>query len=168
MSETTQELAADEAREIAELAFLYGFPMVVGYSVMYQYSIDRSSPEYKSPFNQIFNTARVYTPQDTAAAAPNSDTPYSFVWVDLRAEPVVVSVPKVEEGRYYSVQMSDLYTFNYAYVGSRSTGNEAQTFMKFASNPVLRFTTLRRPPSSARISAKAVLRRTFSASNRLP
>jgi len=121
--------AADEVRETAELTFIYGYPMVVGYSVMYQYAIDEGGAEYKAPFNQVFNSARVYTPEDTAAAAPNSDTPYSFAWVDLRAEPVVVRVPKVDEGRYFSIQLSDLYTFNYAYVGSRATGNEAQTFM---------------------------------------
>jgi len=129
MTGDSDTLTAAGAEEIAKLAFIYGYPIVVGYGVMYEYAIDVQSDQYKAPFNQIFNSARVYTPEDTAAAAPNSDTPYSFAWADLRAEPVVVRVPQVDADRYFSVQLADLYTFNYAYVGSRSTGNDAQTFM---------------------------------------
>ena len=124
-----EKLAKGEAKEIAEEAFIYSFPMVMNYGTLYEYAIDKSSPQYKAPFNQIYNTARVFTPKDTAIVTPNSDTPYSFVWMDLRAEPVVISVPAVEKSRYYSVQLVDLYTFNYGYIGSRSTGNEAGTFM---------------------------------------
>jgi hypothetical protein len=47
----------------------------------------------------------------------------------LRAEPLVLSVPEVEKGRYYSVQFVDMYTFNFAYVGSRATGNGAGNFL---------------------------------------
>src|SRR5262249_53128155 len=72
---------------------------------------------------------RVFTPQDTAIVTPNSDTPYSILWMDLRAEPVVLTVPEVEKGRYFSVQLIDLYTFNYAYIGSRTTGNGGGTYM---------------------------------------
>ncbi len=127
---TAQEkLAKGELEQIAEEAFIYGFPMVVGYGVLYEYAVDTKSNQYKAPFNQIYTTARVYTPKDTAVVTPNSDTPYSFVWADLRAEPLVVSVPEVEKGRYYSVQLTDLYTFNYGYIGSRTTGNGAGTYM---------------------------------------
>ena len=45
--------------------------------------------------------------------------------MDLRAEPIVLSVPEIEKSRYYSVQLVDMYTFNYGYIGSRATGNEA-------------------------------------------
>src|SRR5262249_2826959 len=74
-------------------------------------------------------TARVYTPDDKAVQSPNSDTPYSMVGADLRAEPLVFSVPKVEDGRYYALQFIDLCTFNFAYVGSRATGNEAGHYL---------------------------------------
>src|SRR5262245_33134373 len=80
------KLAPGEVRQIAEEAFVYGFPMVMNYTVFYEYFFDKASPEYKAPVNQLYNTARVYTPQDTAIVTPNSDTPYSFVAMDLRAE----------------------------------------------------------------------------------
>ena len=117
------------ATQIAEDAFIYGFPLIMNYGIMYEYAVNPKSGQYKAPFNQIFNEANVFTPKDTAVITPNSDTPYSMLFMDLRAEPVVLSVPEVETGRYYTVQIVDLYTHNYAYVGSRATGNEAASFM---------------------------------------
>jgi hypothetical protein len=111
--------------KIAEEAFIYGFPMVMNYAVFYEYFIDKSSPAYKAPLNQLYNTARVYTPQDTTIVTPNSDTPYSFVAMDLRAEPYVICNPEIEKSRYFSVMLVDMYTFNYGYAGSRATGNGA-------------------------------------------
>ena len=89
----------------------------------------RTRVSSKRPFNEIKNEPRVFTYKDTAIVTPNSDTPYSFVWMDLRAEPIVLSVPAVEKGRYYSVQLCDGNTFNYGYIGSRATGNEAGDYM---------------------------------------
>ena len=60
---------------------------------------------------------------------PNSDTPYSFVWADLRAEPLVITVPQIDPKRYYSVMMVDGNTFNYAIIGTRTTGSGAGNFM---------------------------------------
>jgi hypothetical protein len=122
-------LAKGETQTIAEEAFVYGFPMVMNYGVLYEYFIDKSSPQYKTSMNRLFNEANVFTPKDTAVVTPNSDTPYSFIEMDLRAEPLVLTVPAVEKRRYYSVQLVDLYTFNYGYIGSRATGNGAGSFM---------------------------------------
>lgn len=69
------------------------------------------------------------TPDDKFVVTPNSDTPYSFLWVDLRAEPVVVTMLKIEKNRYDTDRMIDLYTFNFAYLGTRSYGNGGGTFM---------------------------------------
>ena len=69
----------------------------MNYAVMYEYAVDRNSGQFKAPFNQIKNEARVYTYKDTAVITPNSDTPYSLLWLDLRAEPIVLSVPAVEK-----------------------------------------------------------------------
>jgi hypothetical protein len=119
----------EEARAIATEGFNYGLPIVMNYAVMYQYSVDRSSGQFKAPFNEIHNEARVFTYKDTAVVTPNSDTPYSMLMMDLRTEPMVLSVPAVEQGRYYSVQLCDANTYNYGYIGSRSTGNEPGDFM---------------------------------------
>lgn len=124
-----QKLSAEDARVIAKEAYIYGFPLVDSYRIQYSYFVDAKNAEYKGGWNEIHNTARVYTPDDKAIQSPNSDTPYSFVGADLRAEPLVLTVPKVDEGRYYSIQFIDMYTFNFAYVGSRATGNGAGRFL---------------------------------------
>jgi hypothetical protein len=118
-----------ETKAIAEEGFIYGLPIVMNYAVMYDYAVDKNSSQFKAPFNQIRNEPRVFTDKDTAIVTPNSDTPYSFLWMDLRAEPIVLSVPAVEKSRYYAVQFEDGNTFNFGYIGSRSTGNEGGDYM---------------------------------------
>ena len=118
-----------EAKAIAEEGFIYGLPIVMNYAVMYEYSVDRNSGQFKAPFNQIKNEARVFTYKDTSIVTPNSDTPYSFLWMDLRSEPMVLSVPAVEKSRYYAVQLEDGNTYNYGYIGSRATGTEPGDYM---------------------------------------
>ena len=129
-----QSISADQARTIAKEAYIYGFPLVDSYRVQYSYFVDRGNPEFKVPWNTLSNTARVYTPDDKAIQTPNSDTPYSFLGADLRAEPLVLTVPAIEEGRYYSLQFIDMYTFNFAYVGSRATGNDRGSFVLAGPN----------------------------------
>jgi hypothetical protein len=119
------ELGMVAIKDTVKEAYIYGFPMVMNYGVMHAYFIDRNSGQYKAPFNTIYNEARVFTPKDTAIVTPNSDTPYSFVGLDLRAEPIVLCVPKMEKNRFYNVQLIDMYTFNYAYIGTAATGNDA-------------------------------------------
>jgi hypothetical protein len=123
------DLTPAETKTIAEEGFIYGLPIVMNYAVMHAYAIDKANPEFKAPFNQIKNEARVFTYKDTAIVTPNSDTPYSFAWLDLRAEPMVLSVPAVEKGRYYAIQLEDGNCFNYGYIGSRATGNEPGDYM---------------------------------------
>jgi hypothetical protein len=119
----------EETKAIAEEGFIYGLPIVMNYAVMYEYSVDHDSGQFKAPFNEIKNEARVFTYKDTAVVTPNSDTPYSMLWLDLRAEPIVLSVPAVERERYYSVMMCDGNTFNYGYIGTRATGTEPGDYM---------------------------------------
>jgi hypothetical protein len=118
-----------QARDIAKEAYVYGFPMVDNYRILYSYFVDKQDPAYRGAWNVIHNTARVYTPADTAVQTPNSDTPYSMIGADLRAEPLVLTVPPIEAGRYYSLQFIDAYTYNFAYAGSRTTGNGGGKFL---------------------------------------
>ena len=118
-----------ETRAIAEEGFIYGLPLVMNYAVMNEFVVDKNSGQYKAPFNTISNEARVFTYKDTAVVTPNSDTPYSMLWLDLRAEPMVISVPAVAKGRYYSVQLTDGNAYNYGYIGSRATGIDAGDYL---------------------------------------
>jgi len=123
------ELDRKEATEIAKEAYIYGVPMVSDYATIYAFSINAKSPEYKGPFNSVLNVARVFTPEDKGFVTPNSDTPYTFMGLDLRSEPMVITVPKMEKNRYFVFQLMDLYTFNFDYIGTRTTGNDGGTYM---------------------------------------
>ena len=123
------KLTPDEARSIAKEAYIYGYPLVDNYRIQYAYFVDRENSEYKAPWNQLYNIARVYTPEDKAIQTPNSDTPYSWIGLDLRAEPIVFTVPPIEKERYFSLQLIDLYTYNFDYLGSRTTANDGGSFL---------------------------------------
>ncbi|MBY5764953.1 DUF1254 domain-containing protein [Rhizobium leguminosarum] len=118
-----------EAKDIAEEGFVYGLPLVMNYAVMNEFAVDRNSGQFKAPFNEINNMHQVASPADTAVITPNSDTPYSILWLDLRAEPMVISVPTVEKDRYYSVQLIDGNTYNFGYIGSRATGSDPGSYL---------------------------------------
>jgi hypothetical protein len=120
---------ADATKTLAKDAYIYAYPMVQMYGIIYAYNVNVKDPGYKGPFNKIANVPRVFTPADKAIVTPNSDTPYSFLTMDLRAEPIVITVPEIQKDRYYSIMFLDLYTYIYDVVGSRTTGNGAGKFM---------------------------------------
>ena len=103
--------------------------MVDLYNILHKYAVDRSSSEYKAPLNALYNTRQLATPADKAIIAPNQDTLYSYAWLDLRTEPIVVSVPPFPEERYVSLMLSDLYTYIIGYVSPRTNGNLGGDFL---------------------------------------
>jgi hypothetical protein len=117
------------AIDIAQNGVAYGLPIVMNYAVMYKFAIDKNSGQYKAPFNEINHARETATYKDTAVVTPNADTPYSTVWMDLRAEPMVLTVPAVDPKRYYSVQLVDSSTYNYGYIGSRTTGSDGGDYL---------------------------------------
>jgi hypothetical protein len=42
-----------ETKAIAEEGFIYGLPIVMNYTVVYEYALDRNSGQFKAPFNQL-------------------------------------------------------------------------------------------------------------------
>jgi hypothetical protein len=123
------EISPVEARAIAKEAYIYGFPIVDNYRVQYAYFVNTKSPEYKASWNHIWNSARLFSPEDKAIQTANSDTLYSMIGADLRAEPIVLTIPKIEKERYFSVQFIDYYTQNFDYLSNRTTGNDGGTYL---------------------------------------
>jgi len=122
-------VSAADIPALTREAYTYGYPLVESYKTLHKQALDPTSPDYKAPLNQIGHSRNVATPDDKFVVTPNSDTPYSYAWLDLRAEPMVVTMPKIEAGRYYSAQLIDLYTHNFAYLGTRSYGNDGGDFL---------------------------------------
>ncbi len=118
-----------ETRAIAKEAYIYAFAMTEGYNTMYKQLSDPAGREYVGGFGRFRHYSEAFTPENRDIVTPNNDTPYSWAWLDLRAEPWVVSVPAVPGKRYYVQQWIDLFTHNFAYIGSRATGNQAGNYL---------------------------------------
>ena len=123
------EATLAEAKTIAERAYVLAYPMLENYKTMYGHAVDASSTQPPTPFNQFFNFTELVGPEFTQIVSPNNDTLYSKAFLDLRAEPIVLSVPSIPDQRYFSFQFVDMCTFNFAYVGARTTGWEGGRFL---------------------------------------
>ncbi len=122
-------LTLAEARALAREAYIYGFPLVDGYRRLHDFFIDRENHDYKGPWNTLYHKAHIFTAADRSAAMPDCDTAHSMAGLDLRREPLVLSVPRLSSDRYYAVEGNDLYTSVFDYAGSRTTGNGAGDFL---------------------------------------
>ncbi len=111
-----------EAEQIAEEAYIFAFPMLEHYRMMFGLIIYEDSPVFAAPFNQFSYVSDLHGPEYTAIVRPNNDTLYSGVWTDVNTEPVVLTVPAISDGRYYAFQLIDMFTHNFAYIGTRTTG----------------------------------------------
>jgi hypothetical protein len=118
-----------EARVIAKEAWIYAYAPIMNYQTIWSQAVDSHSPAYVGGFGRFRHYSTFYTPKNRDIVTPNNDTPYSWAWLDLRAEPWVLSVPAAPKDRYNVFQWVDLYTHNFAYVGVRSTGYEAGNYL---------------------------------------
>jgi hypothetical protein len=118
----------EEVRAISEKAYIFAYPMLQVYRTMYVQAINSASPVFRAPFNQFSHSVRLLGPQNKTVVRPNNDTLYSAAWLDLRTEPVVASVPAIED-RYYSFQLVDMYTHNLGYIGTRTTGTAVGSYL---------------------------------------
>jgi hypothetical protein len=119
--------ALDEVRRTAADAWVYGHPMLENYRTLYAQAVDDADPRYVGGFGVFRHYSQPSTPDSTDVVTPNNDTPYSWAWLDLRAEPWVVSVPAVD--RYYVLPFHDLDTTYVGYVGTRTTGADAGDYL---------------------------------------
>ncbi len=116
-------------RTVARDAFVYGLPTVDLYRILRNFSLEPTSPEFKAPLNEIGHSRRLSDPSDLSIVAMNVDTPYSYAWLDLRAEPMVLTMPAHEDDRYVSAQIVDLYTYIVGYVSPRTTGRHGGDYL---------------------------------------
>jgi len=73
-------------------------------------------------------TAQSASGSNLATTGVNHDTLLTIGWLDLSSEPQVLHVPDFSS-RYYSVQFTDPYNVNFAYVGTRTTGTQAGDYL---------------------------------------
>lgn len=128
-SSLAQTATPQEARAIAKEAYIYSYAPIASYGTWSKQATVPDAPEYVGGFNVFRHYSEAFTPENRDIVTPNNDTPYSWAWLDLRAEPMVLSVPAVPKDRYYVMQLIDLFTYNFGYVGVRSTGFKAGNYL---------------------------------------
>ena len=126
-------LTPAEAQAIAKEAYIFNYPLVMMYRTMYIQSIDTESDSYRGGFGTWLHLG-TSSPKDTDIVSPNNDSPYSYSWVDTRAEPWVLTMPKIETNRFYTSQWDDLWGFVIGNAGSVDDGNDGVNVLLASPN----------------------------------
>jgi hypothetical protein len=125
----TGPVTEEEAHSIAVDAYLYFYPIVTMDVTRKQLTNQKPSPGgIGGPMNSFANVGAFPTADMRVVVRPNFDTLYSSGWLDLTAEPMVVSAPDTG-GRYYLLPMLDMWTDVFASPGWRTTGTQAANFL---------------------------------------
>lgn len=111
----------DEVRAIVKEAYVYGYPLVASYGAEHAWFVDRANDAFKASWNQIGSVPRVPGPEDKSRRFPDADTCTSYLGLDLRGEPIVLTLPPLERNRYVSVQLIDAYTHEFGPIGTRGS-----------------------------------------------
>lgn len=121
-------VAEQEAHSIARDAYIYLYPLVTMDVTRKQLTNVEPGKGIGAPMNMLFNVPTFPTADMKQVVRPNFDTLYSFGYVDVTKEPMVVSVPDTG-GRYYLLPMLDMWTDVFASPGWRTTGTQAGNFL---------------------------------------
>ena len=119
-AEPSSELS--ELISIASEAWIFGLPMVEHFKLFSLYRTE-FSPVYRD-WNEFFHVRNLMTPEMQSVVSPNTDTLMSLVLFDLRSGPALIETPKLN-GRYFSLQLIDICTNSFGYIGTRTTGDDA-------------------------------------------
>jgi hypothetical protein len=117
-----------EIQPIATEAYAFLYPLVL--MDITRRVMTNAEPKFGSPTGpmNMFHHLRAFPTADFKdVVRPNFDTLYSIAWLDLGDEPMIVSVPDTE-GRYYLLEMLDMWTDAFAVPGKRTSGTAAANF----------------------------------------
>jgi hypothetical protein len=116
-----------EARETGIDAYIYAYPLVT-MEMTRRVSTNVAAPEgSKAPMGQFAKLRGYPAVDDHTVTAPNADTLYTIVWLDVSKEPWIVTAPDMK-GRFFLLPILDGWTTVFADPGKRTTGTAAQKF----------------------------------------
>jgi len=121
-------ITEQEAQAIAADAYIYFYPLVTMDVTRKQLTNVEPGKGVGAPMNTLFSFPAFPTADMRQVVRPNFDTLYTFGYLDLTKEPMVVSVPDTN-GRYYLLPMLDMWTDVFASPGWRTTGTQAGNFL---------------------------------------
>lgn len=121
-STSASTVPATETTRIAADAYVFGYPLIIMDATRRLASSGQPGEGMNAPVNHFAHMRTFPDASFTDVVSPNADTLYSSAWLDLDAEPIVLSVPDMGK-RYYLMPMLDAWTNVFASPGTRTTGN---------------------------------------------
>lgn len=109
-----------QAGATIEDAFFYGY-------AVYEFARTAQAYHAVSGLNQLTHNRSLADHTFRSVTSPNTDTVYSMAFLDLSSGPVLFIAPSVRD-RYYSVAFMNVFTDNFAYIGTRATNGEGGRF----------------------------------------
>ena len=143
--------------DLALQAYVWGYPAVAMERTKNLLTM-AGNPIGVAP-NTFFHGDRLMTPKMREVVKPNNDTLYSSAWLDLRNGPLRLDVPDMA-GRYYSLMFMDAYTNAWSYVGRRTTGTAAGSYVVVGpdwTGDLPDLTVLRAPTSTVWLLGRTLL-----------
>jgi len=117
----------EEAISVATEAYIYGYPLIT-FDVARQQQTNVVIPDAEhAPMGQMIRMRAYPAVDNHCCAAPNADTLYTEVWLDVSKEPSVLSIPDMGN-RYYILPMLDGYSEVFSVASPATTGYKAQTY----------------------------------------
>lgn len=115
---SSEAINPQSARGLAKVGYIFTYPLVMNYRTMFMQAIDGDKAMGR------WLHLGLSSPADTDIVTPNNDTPYSYAWVDLRTEPWVLTMPRIEKERFYTSQWDDYWGYVLDNPGSVNDGND--------------------------------------------
>ena len=126
-AEKKPTLGAEEAVRIAVDSYIYGYPLVTFDTVRQQQTnVAAPDPEH-APMGQVIKMRSYPAVDNHCCAAPNADTLYTEVWLDVSSEPWIFSIPDMGD-RYFIMPMLDGYSEIFKVASPPTTGSKAQSY----------------------------------------
>ena len=123
---TSGAVPADLIGDIATSAYIYAYPLILmELTRRIGTNVADTRQFSKAPMNQFANLPAFPDATFTDVVRANVDTLYSLMWFDVAQEPLLISVPD-SGGRYYLLEMCDMWTDVFDSPGKRTTGTSAQ------------------------------------------
>jgi hypothetical protein len=124
---STSTTQAGDVAQLAARAFIYAYPLEYALREIAGIESGGGTLPVGGIWNELHH-ARELLGTETKFVSPNNDTLYTVAPLDLRGGPLRLDVPEMGD-RYYVLQLVDAWTNNFAYVGTRTTGGKAASFL---------------------------------------
>ena len=123
----TSDWREQYAYSVGVQAYIYAFPLLYLTELRHKWTTDATSFPYAA-LNHLYHFRNIVDARYKDGGSPNNDTLYSWGFLDLSKEPVVLAHPDMG-ARHFTFEMADMYADNFGYVGKRTTGSTAGAFL---------------------------------------